>query len=109
MAAFPAGYNLDRSSGFVFDDNVSPDEMSDGSTYLRTTGATQYITIRCVFKYLTLAEKNTLTAFLFTNKATVVTWTIDSIDYSGYFKGGHSESMSGNRYSVRFTYRAEVV
>jgi hypothetical protein len=109
MAAFPAGYNLDRSSGFTFDNNVAQDEMSDGSTYLRTLGATQYIKIRCVFKYLTLAEKNTLTAFLLTNKATVVTWTVDSINYSGYFIDGHSETMAGNRYSVRCTYRAEVV
>jgi len=109
MAAFPAGYDLERSSQFSFDANTAVDVMSDGSTRVRSMGATQYVTIRCEFRYLTLTEKNTLTAFLLTNKATVITWTIDGTDYSGYVMGRHTETMSGNRYTVRFTYRAEEV
>ena len=70
---------------------------------------TTWVSIRCSFAYLTQADRDTLRAFLIANRAGVITWTIDGVDYSGYFDGGHTESKAGNRYNVSFVYRAKEV
>ena len=107
--AFPSGYNLERSSTFTHDNNVKVDLMDDGEPRQREMGADAFVSIACEFKYLTLTEKDTLKSFLTTNRAATITWTIDSLDYSGVFVGGHRESMTGALYNLSFTYRAKEV
>jgi len=107
--AFPSGYNLERSSAFTHANNVRVDMMDDGEIRQREMGADSFVTIGCEFKYLSLSEKNTLKSFLITNRAETITWTIDSIDYSGVFVGGHKETMTGPLYNLSFTYRAKEV
>jgi len=109
VAAFPAGYYLDERTRWERYSNVQVDRLDDGTVRQRVLGD-EFVDIKCVFRYLTLAEKNTLKAFLVTNKATTVTWTIDSIDYSGQIVGDSQEGMSSqNTYELRFTYRATEV
>lgn len=108
MAAFPSGYNLDRSSAFTFDEGVETDVFAGAATQ-RVIGGS-YVTIDCKYQHLTSAERSTLRTFL-TGAARyeTVTMTIDGINYSGVLLGGFTETMTGNRYTISFNYRAEVV
>ena len=107
--AFPTGYNLSRDSVVTRDSNVHVDFLDDGEARQRQLGADAFVTIRCKLPYLTLSQKNTLKSFLLTNRAETITWTIDSIDYSGVFVGDHTETMTGNLYTLEFVYRAREV
>lgn len=107
--AFPTGYNLSRDSVFTRDTNVLVDYLDDGEPRQRQLGADTFVSIRCRLPYLTLSQKNTLKSFLITNRAETITWTIDSINYSGVFVGDHVETMTGNLYSIEFVYRAKEV
>lgn len=111
MAAFPTsiGDQLERSSTLSHSNYVALDIMDDGEASTRVLGDDVWVSIRCSFAYLTQADRDTLRAFLVTNRAGVITWTIDGVDYSGYFDGGHTESKAGNRYNVSFVYRAKEV
>jgi hypothetical protein len=107
--AFPSGYNLERSSVFTRDNNVRVDFMDDGSQRVRVLGPDQWTTIECQFAYLTQSEKDTLVTFANTNRAEQITWTIDGTDYIGRIISPVQENMTGNRYSVSFTFRAKEV
>jgi hypothetical protein len=110
MAAFPSGYNLSRGSGFSSDKSVITSVQPDGGSVQIDTGAGEYITINCSIEHISSADHATLKSFLRTNRNTnPITWTIDSIDYTGIFIGGYSESLIGNVYSLSFTYRAAEV
>ena len=106
--SFPA-INLDRASTFTHLSMVETDVMDDGSTRQRVMSAGEYVVIDCRFKYLTLTNKNTIKAFLSTNRANAFAWTIDGIDYSGVVDGGHKESMTGPLYNLSFKYYAREV
>jgi hypothetical protein len=108
-AAFPDGYNLDRSTTFRNNNAVQTDIMSDGTPRQRVLGATQYKTIACKITYLTLADKDVLVTFLEDNASNTITWTIDGIDYSGVFIDSYNLSMTGPLFNVDFTYYAAVV
>lgn len=109
--AFPTALAglLDRSSQFGHDNFTSVDIMDDGSPVQREMGDAVYARINCLFPFLTAAEYATMSAFLETNKSETVTWTIDSVDYSGVFDGGWRKTKKGNRYSVTFVYYAKEV
>ena len=106
---FPSGFNLERSSQFARDLNIDSDIMDDGETRLRVKGAKMFTTIRCVFRYITQTDRDTLVTFLETNRAETITWTIDSVDYSGFIISDVGESMTGVLFNIAFTYRAEEV
>lgn len=99
--AFPAGYNLERSSSFSYDHGVEVDETDDGWFVQRDIGSNTWVTIGCEWKYLTLGEKDTLVGFIRDNKMNQIVWTVDGTLYVGAFRGGVKESMHGPRYSVQ--------
>lgn len=107
--AFPTGFYLDRSTTFRHHPTESIDMMSDGAPRSRTLTTSRYVTISCEFSFLTADEKATLESFLLSNQANTITWTIDGVDYSGRFVGGHSVTMTGPLFSVSFTYYAMIV
>ena len=47
-----------------------------------------------------------LVEFLETNKAEEITWDLDGISYIGHLRGPVTRTMTGNRYTVAFTYYA---
>jgi len=106
--AFPSGYNLERSTTIERDNNVSVDVMSDGSQRVRVTGSDAWVTVGARFRYLTQAEKDTLVAFINTNRAEEITWTIDGVSYIGRVISGVQETMTGNRFNIQFTYRGRA-
>lgn len=109
--AFPAGYNMERSSPIDHDLNVRDDRMTDGTFQSREMGPDTFAEIGYQVKYLEIGEKNTLVDFLKTNRSEKMTWTIDGINYLGDFLGsrGIRETMKGNRYSLSFTMHGTVV
>lgn len=107
--AFPSGYNLERETDFDHNTNTKTDIISGGGVRVRIIAETQYESIGCIMKLLTLTQKNVLVAFLKDNRANTVTWTIDGIDYTGNFVGGFKVTMTGPLYNVSFTYYASVV
>lgn len=106
--AFPASYNLSRSTRITDDLNTTSDIMDDGTEHVRVLGATDYTVIDARLEYLTSTQMTTITTFLKTNRAEEITWTIDGIDYIGRVVGGVSRSMVGNLFNVDFRYRARV-
>ena len=106
--AFPAGFNLDRSTTFQSGKNTVVDISSDGTPLLRTLNITPYTSINCRFTYLSLASRNTLVTFITDNESNTITWTIDGINYSGVILPGYSISMTGPLYNVEFTYYASL-
>lgn len=108
MAAFPSTLIPDRASTFSHDKRVETITGYDGTTAQYSAGD-HWVTIRAVFRALSSSERSTLKTFLNTNRYNVITWTIDGISYSGYFVGGQTETTSGDRYNLEFTYLAEEV
>lgn len=106
--AFPA-LTLDRESSFQHENLAKVDTLTDGSARVRVLSTTQYVTIRCVFKYLDSTDKATLETFLKENRGNTITWTIDGVDYSGVLVGGHSVTMTGPLFNISFTYYASEV
>lgn len=106
--AFPS-LNLDRETTFQHDNLTRVDRVTDGSARSRVLSTTQYVSIKCVFKYLDSDDKATLETFLKENRANTITWTIDSVNYSGVIDGGHSVSMVGPLFNISFTYYASEV
>lgn len=107
---FISGYNLSRSSTFRHSPKVAVDVMNDGTPQQRTmttTGA--FVTISCLFEYLTLTEKIILDFWLIGNAANTITWTIDGYNHSGVIVGGHQVSMVGPLFNVSFDYYAQLV
>ena len=107
--AFPSGYNLSRSSTFKHHPSTAVDIMSDGTPRQRTLTAGYFVTVSCVFEYLTAIEKFVLVVFLILNAGNTITWTIDGLNYSGVIVGGHSETMVGPLYTVTFDYYAQLL
>ncbi len=107
--AFPSGYNLSRSSTFKFHSAAAVDIMSDGTPRTRTLRSSAFVTVSCLFEYLTAAERGYLLLFVLINAGNTITWTIDGINYSGVIVGDFSETMTGPLYSVSFEYYAQIV
>lgn len=108
--AFTPTTVIQRSSQFTHDMNTRYDEMDDGEPRGRSFGSEEFTTINCHFHFMTKAERDTLMTFLTTNKAAVdITWTVDGIDYEGYFKSKFKQSFVGNLYNVTIMYRAKEV
>ena len=107
--AFPSGYNLSRSSTVKFHQNVIVDKMSDGTPRTRTVTGGAFVTWSCVFEYLTATERAILLIFILVNAGNTITWTIDSINYSGVIVSDYTETMTGPLYSIAFEYYAQVV
>lgn len=107
MAAFPS-YDLARTAAFSHDKRVETITGFDGTSSQFSVGD-HWVSIRCRFNALTASERSTLKTFLNTNRYNVITWTIDGIDYSGYFVGGQTETRSQRLYNIEFTYLAEEV
>ena len=107
--AFPSGFNLERDSQFSYSTNTVTDFLADGTPRTRVVGTQQYVTIVCNFRSLSATDKDTLTAFLSTNRANTITWTIDGADYSGVFVGGYALTMTGPLFNVTFNYYATTV
>lgn len=107
--AFPAGYNLSRSSTFNHRPAAAVDIMSDGTPRARTLTASAFLTISCLFEYLTAAESAALVSFLLTNEGNTITWTVDGINYSGMVTGGQQRTMTGPLFSISFDYYAQIV
>lgn len=106
--AFPASYNLSRSTRITDDLNTTSDIMDDGTEHVRVLGAKDYSVIDARLEYLTASQMTTIVSFLKTNRAEEITWTIDGIDYIGRVVGNVGRSMVGNLYNVDFRYRARV-
>lgn len=47
--------------------------------------------------------------FIQDNAANTILWTIDGIAYSGHFKKGHRQSMTGARYNITVQFYAREV
>lgn len=110
MAAFPAGYTLDRASPFSNDKITDTWVLTDGTSLQQIRGADAYVTIRASIKYMDSADRTTLKTFLDANRySTATTWTIDGINYSGIFVGGYKEKLIGQLYSISFIFRAKEV
>ena len=107
--AFPTGYNLSRASQFRFHSSTAVDFMSDGTPRQRTLRSNAYVTVSCLFEYLTSTERGLLLIFILLNAGNTITWTIDGINYSGVIVGDYSETMTGPLYSVAFEYYAQIV
>jgi len=107
--AFTPTTIIQRTSQFSHDFNVHLDEMDDGEMRSRSFGNEEFVSINCHFKFMTKTERNTLMTFLKTNKAEEITWTIDSIDYSGFFKSKFKQSFVGDLYNISIIYRAKEV
>jgi hypothetical protein len=107
--AFISGYNLSRSSTFSHKPSTAVDIMSDGTPRTRTMTPEDFVTVSCLFEYLTSTESSTLRTWLLTNAANTITWTIDGINYSGVIVGGHSATMTGPLFSISFDYYAQIV
>jgi hypothetical protein len=105
--AFPAGYNLSRDSQIDEIINGRLLEMSDGSVHAQILGD-DYVVIAVTLEYQTRAEMQAIYAFLKTNRYEKITWTIDGIDYIGRVLGSIRRGMTGNLYTINFTYRGEV-
>lgn len=106
VAAFPTGYYLSRSTAISNNNGVAVDVMDDNAPAQRTLSPDQYTTFNCVYRHLTVAEKNTLEAFLEDNAANIITQTIDGTAYIGVLVGGHKRGMVGAVYTISFTYYA---
>lgn len=107
--AFIGGYNLSRSTTFRHTPRAAVDIMNDGTPQQRLMSTEAFLTISCLFEYLTATEKLILEIFLLTNAANTITWTIDGVNYSGVFLGGHSVTMTGPLFNVSFDYYAQIV
>lgn len=107
--AFPSGYTVTRDSDFDVDLGTVQDQLDDGSIQTRVLADTVYNTIRCKFTLLTLAETDTLTEFLRTNRGEEITMTIDSVDYIGTLGSRYQKTMTGNLFNISFDYRAKKV
>jgi hypothetical protein len=107
--AFPSGYNLSRSSTFRHHPAAAVDVMSDGTPRARTLTTGRFVTVSCLFEYLTLTEMQILLLFLLVNEGNTVTWTIDGISYSGMVTNGQQRTMTGPLFSVTFEYYAQIV
>lgn len=104
---FPSEFPLKRSALINATDNIAVDYLDDGTPLLRATGTASYVTIPCEFVNLFESELDVLIAFLSTNRANQIAWTIDGIDYLGVIDGGWSYDQNGNVYNVRFRYYAQ--
>lgn len=107
--AFPSGYNLSRSSQFRFHSATAVDIMSDGTPRQRTLRDSAYVTVSCLFEYLTATERAILLIFILVNSGNTITWTIDGISYSGVIVSDYSETMAGPLYNVSFEYYAQIL
>lgn len=105
---FISGYNLSRATTFRHSPATAIDIMSDGTPRVRTLTADRFVTISCLFEYLTLIEKTILEIWLFGNAGNTVEWTIDLISYSGVI-GPHTATMTGPLFNVSFDYYAQIV
>jgi len=106
--AFPSGYALSRKTTFARDPSIAVDYLEDGTPRTREIGGVAWVVIQCEIEYITKAERDTLTAFLFSNRSSEITWTIDGTSYTGRIISGVEEKITGNRYSLSFTYRARA-
>jgi len=109
--AFPTaiGDQLERASQLSADLGTEVTPMDDRTPHIQQLSTVFSIVLRCSFKLLTSTDRGTLRTFLKTNRAETITWTIDGVDYSGFFDGGYTENKKGNRYNVSFVYRAVEV
>ena len=107
--AFPSGYNLSRSSTFRHSAAAAVDIMSDGTPRSRTLTTGRFVTVSCLFEYLTADETTYLVSWLTTNEGNTVTWTIDGVNYSGMIIGGQQRTMTGPLFSVSFEYYAQII
>jgi len=107
--AMLSNYFITRDSGFEWAGLTNVTVMDDNTPRLQQVATSDWVTIGCQFTMLTLAEKNTLVAFIQANAMNTITWTIDGVNYSGVFKKGHRESMSGPRYNISLDYYAKKV
>jgi len=104
--AFLSGYYPDRSIVIVDDVGMQWTEMSDNSIRGIEVSTVARTEIPCSFSALTEAEMIALVEFLETNKAEEITWDLDGISYIGHLRGPVTRTMTGNRYTVAFTYYA---
>jgi len=109
IVSFPSGFNLSAASTFKYDPTEDVDSDSSGVPLTRTVTEKKMVTVGCRFDALFPSEKATLEAFVMSNAANTVEWTIDGIGHSGRIVGGHSTGRSGSLFSLSFVYRAEVV
>jgi len=107
--AFPTGYNLSRATTFRHQPSTAVDFMSDGTPRVRTLTTGYFVTISCLFEYLTLTEKTLLELWLLLNAGNTIEWTIDLYNYSGVIVGAHSTTMTGPLFNISFEYYAQVV
>ena len=106
--AFISGYNLSRATTFRHQPSTAVDYMSDGTPRVRALTVGRFVTISCLFEYLTLVEKVTLEIWLLVNAGNTIEWTIDLIPYSGVIVGGHNTTMVGPLFNVSFEYYAQI-
>jgi len=109
MAAFPS-LTLSRSGGMQHDKRIQTVTGDDGTSVQLDYGD-HWVTVSARFNNLSSTDFSTLSTFLSANRFNVITWTIDSIDYSGYLIGDWRETIvdESNAYTVEFVYLAEEV
>ena len=105
---FISGYDLSRSTTFSHHPSTAVDTMSDGTPRVRTLTAGKFVTVSCLFEYLTLTEKTILELWLLSNISNTIEWTIDLIPYSGVIVGAHSTTMTGPLFNISFEYYAQI-
>ena len=105
---FISGYNLSRATTFRHQPSTAVDAMSDGTSRVRTLTTSKFVTISCLFEYLTLTEKTILELWLLGNAGNTIEWTIDLIPYTGVIVGGHNTTMVGPLFNISFEYYAQI-
>ena len=103
---FISGYYPARSISIADNLGMEWTEMSDNSVRGIEVSTVAYTEIPCSFPALTESEMIALVEFLQTNKAEEITWDLDGISYIGHLRGPVTRTMTGNRYTVAFTYYA---
>lgn len=106
---FLPGYSPARSITVSADQGVEWTEMNDGTLYGREVTSSGFSSMPINLVYLTQAEMQEVTSFLYNNRAELIRWDIDGIGYEGNVRGPVSRTMVGNRYNVNFSYYAKVV